>query len=77
MMTMAEHFDEMTCLLYIEGQLEKERAQEFSAHMSGCSDCRKLLRALESEGVWLRESLEGGEESVPARLMSATPNGTT
>jgi cytoskeletal protein CcmA (bactofilin family) len=69
MMTMAEHFDEMTCLLYIEGQLEKERAQEFSAHMSGCSDCRKLLRALESEGVWLRESLEGGEESVPARLL--------
>ena len=66
---MAEHFDEMTCLLYLEGQLEKERALELSAHIGACPECRKLLRALENEGRWLRESLEGGEESVPARLL--------
>jgi cytoskeletal protein CcmA (bactofilin family) len=69
MMNMAEHFDEMTCLLYLEGQLEKERADEFAAHSSTCPECRKLMRALESEARWLRESLEGGEESVPARLL--------
>ena len=66
---MAEHFDEMTCLLYLEGQLEPERAQELSAHVKSCTSCGRLLRALEGEGVWLRESLEGEDESVPAHLL--------
>ena len=69
MMTMAEHFDEMTCLLYLEGQLEKEKAQELSAHSSNCPECRKLLRALENEARWLRESLDSGDDSVPAHLL--------
>jgi cytoskeletal protein CcmA (bactofilin family) len=66
---MAEHFDEMTCLLYLEGQLEPERAQELSAHVKTCTPCGRLLRALEGEAVWLRESLEGDDESVPAYIL--------
>jgi hypothetical protein len=67
---MAEHFDEMTCLLYLEGQLEPERAQELSLHVKTCTPCGRLLRALEGEAVWLRESLEGDDESVPAHLLA-------
>jgi cytoskeletal protein CcmA (bactofilin family) len=65
------HFDEMTALLYLEGQLDASRAQEVSAHAASCPGCRALLRALESEGVWLREALAVEEESIPARLIEA------
>ncbi len=30
-----QHLDEMTCLLYIERQLDRARAQEVSAHTQG------------------------------------------
>ncbi len=44
-----QHLDEMTCLLYIERQLDRARAQEVSAHTQDCVACRTLLRALERE----------------------------
>ena len=65
------HFDEMSCLLYLEGQLEPDRAREVAEHAASCASCRELLRALETEGVWLREALGAEEDSVPARLMEA------
>ncbi len=70
------HFDEMTALLYLEGQLEPERAREVSAHARECGQCRELLGALEREGVWLRQALEAEDESVPARLVEAPERGT-
>jgi hypothetical protein len=70
------HFDEMSCLLYLEGQLETERAREVAGHASSCAGCRELLRALETEGVWLREALGAEEDSVPARLMEAPERGS-
>lgn len=66
-----DHFDEMTGLLYLEGQLEAGRAGEVSAHLDACAACRALLHALETEGVWLREALAAQEESIPARLAEA------
>lgn len=69
------HFDEMTGLLCLEGQLDAAHAQEVRAHASSCAVCRELLRALESECVWLRRALEEDEESVPARLMEAPARG--
>ncbi|HEV3254306.1 MAG TPA: hypothetical protein VG033_07855 [Candidatus Acidoferrales bacterium] len=63
------HFDEMTCMLYLDGQLEAEHARELAAHAGTCAACRELLKALESEGVWLRESLLEEDGAVPARLM--------
>jgi cytoskeletal protein CcmA (bactofilin family) len=70
------HFDEMTMLLFIERQLDDEHAQEVRAHAASCPQCRELLHALESEGVWLRESLGAEEESVPARLIAAPERGS-
>ncbi|MGD0544397.1 MAG: hypothetical protein ABSB65_08290 [Candidatus Acidiferrales bacterium] len=62
------HFDEMTALLYLESQLDADHAREIAAHSASCADCRELLHALQTEGIWLRESLVGDDELVPARL---------
>jgi cytoskeletal protein CcmA (bactofilin family) len=70
------HFDEMTVLLYLEGQLDAERSQEVKAHAASCAACRALLGALESEGVWLRESLGAEDELVPARLIAPPERGS-
>jgi anti-sigma factor RsiW len=67
------HYDEMTCLLYLDGQLDRERAAELSEHIETCADCRTLLSALESESRLLRSALTEEEESVPARLMEYAP----
>ncbi len=71
------HFDEMTGLLYLEQQLDAAHAQEVRAHVATCNQCRSLLRALELEGVWLRQSLEADDESVPAHLVQAPERGGT
>ena len=71
------HIDEMTCLLYLEAQLDRERAREVSAHTAECRNCRELLRAMEAEGVWLREALAVEQESIPARLLDAPQRGST
>src|SRR3989449_4399747 len=63
------HFDEMTCLLYLEGQLERPRALELVAHAEGCAECRALLRALERESRLLAHALVEEDETVPARLL--------
>ena len=67
------HFDEMTCLLYLDGQLDRERAVELSAHIETCGECRTLLAALESESRLLRSALTEEEESVPVRLLEFAP----
>ena len=65
------HYDEMTVLLYHEGQLDAGYADEVSAHLASCAACRALLHALEAEAVWLREAFTAHEESIPARLIEA------
>jgi cytoskeletal protein CcmA (bactofilin family) len=71
-----DHFDEMTGLLYLEGQLDEGRARAASAHLAACDSCRALLSALEKEAVWLRESLTADEESIPARILAEPTRGT-
>src|SRR5258708_15966274 len=63
-----KHLDEMTCLLYIERQLDRTRAQEVSAHTQECAACRTLLRALERESRLLTRAMLEEEEALPARL---------
>jgi cytoskeletal protein CcmA (bactofilin family) len=70
------HIDEMNVLLYLEGQLDAGHAQDVRAHAASCAECRELLRALETEGVWLRESLGAEDESVPARVIAAPERGS-
>ena len=72
---MADHYDEMTLLLYLEGQLESERARNISAHTGNCPGCGALLRSLQHEGLWLRESLTAADETIPARLLEAPSAG--
>jgi len=67
------HYDEMTCLLYLDGQLDREHAVELSTHIETCGECRTLLAALESESRLLRSALTEEEESVPARLLEYAP----
>ncbi len=71
------HFDEMTCLLYLEGQLERPRALQLSAHTEQCVECRALLRALESESRLLTRALVEEDEAAPARLLQPQLRGHT
>jgi cytoskeletal protein CcmA (bactofilin family) len=64
------HFDEMACLLYLEGQLDQARSQEMAGHMRDCASCRDLLHALESETTLLSSALTEDNEPMPARLVS-------
>ena len=68
---LASHFDEVTGLLYLEGQLDDEHAHEVSDHIAACPACGQLLRALQNESIWLKEALAVEEESIPAHLISA------
>lgn len=61
------HFDEMTGLLYLEGQLDVEQDREISAHLTACSECHGLFQALQKETLWLKEALSA-EEAIPSRL---------
>jgi anti-sigma factor RsiW len=65
------HFDEMACLLYLEGQLDPSRARELDAHIGECASCRTLLHALKNESHLLTTALTEENESMPARLLSA------
>jgi hypothetical protein len=63
-----KHLDEMTCLLYLERQLDRTRALEVSAHTQECDACRTLLRALERESRLLTRAMLEEDEPLPSRL---------
>src|SRR5215472_8509767 len=65
---MAEHLDEMSCMLYLEGQLDRARALEVSNHTQTCSACRTLLRAIEREARLLTRAMMEEEEPLPGRI---------
>jgi hypothetical protein len=70
------HFDEMTGLLYLESQLDADHARDIAAHAASCAECRELLHALQTEGVWLRQSLVAEDEALPAHLTEASGRNT-
>ena len=63
-----KHLDEMTCLLYLERQLDRARGLEVSAHVEECESCRTLLRALERESRLLTRAMLEDTEPLPSRL---------
>src|SRR6202521_1038892 len=65
-----DHLDEMTGMLYVEGQLDRQRGQQVSAHAQDCPSCRTLLRALERESRLLTRSMLEEDEPLPSRLTS-------
>jgi len=64
------HIDEVTGLLYIEGQLESAAAHDVVAHLEQCSPCRRLLDTLKRESLLLRAALIEQDELLPARLLA-------
>jgi cytoskeletal protein CcmA (bactofilin family) len=64
------HYDEITCLQYLEGLLDRPKALELSAHTAHCPGCRALLHALEHETRMLSNALREQEEAVPERLLA-------
>jgi cytoskeletal protein CcmA (bactofilin family) len=64
----SKHLDEMTCLLYIERQLDRARGLEVSAHTQECVTCRTLLRAMERESRLLTRAMLEEDEPLPSRL---------
>jgi cytoskeletal protein CcmA (bactofilin family) len=62
------HFDEMTCLLYLEGELAPERAVGLESHVKECAACGAMLHALRGESLLLIASLREADEALPARL---------
>ena len=69
------HCDEMTALLYLDGQLDDGPAEEIRSHAGLCAECRERLRALEMESIWLRESLLAEDEVLPERLLKPPRHG--
>jgi cytoskeletal protein CcmA (bactofilin family) len=66
--TTNRHVDEMTLLLYVERQLDRELAQEVSLHTQTCTKCLNLLRALDRESRLLTRAMFEEDEPLPARL---------
>ena len=63
-----QHLDEMTCLLYLERQLDRTRGLEVSSHTQECEACRTLLHALERESRLLTRAMLEEDEALPSRL---------
>src|SRR5437870_6399249 len=61
-----KHLDEMTCLLYLERQLDRARGLEVSLHTQECENCRTLLRALERESRLLTRAMFEDNEPLPS-----------
>lgn len=64
------HLDEVTGLLYVEGQLEQDAARDVVSHLQHCAACRQLLDLLKRESLLLREALTEVDEPLPARLLA-------
>jgi len=67
-LTPNKHLDEITLLLYVERQLDRESAQEVSLHTQTCTKCLTLLRALDRESRLLTRAMFEQDEPLPARL---------
>lgn len=64
------HFDEMTCMLHLDGQLDATLSTELTAHARACTECGALLTALERESRLLGYALVEENEAVPARMLA-------
>jgi cytoskeletal protein CcmA (bactofilin family) len=62
------HVDEITLLMYVERQLDRESAQRVSRHTQTCERCLTLLRALDRESRLLTRSMLESDEELPEKL---------
>jgi anti-sigma factor RsiW len=62
------HFDEMTCMLYLDAQLDEQQGRELEVHTGTCGECHALLTAMKRESLWLEHSFQEADEELPAGL---------
>jgi cytoskeletal protein CcmA (bactofilin family) len=63
-----KHLSEITLMLYVERQLDRDSAQEVSLHTQTCTRCLNLLRALDRESRLLTRAMLEQDEPLPVRL---------
>lgn len=63
-----KHLSEITLLMYVERQLDRENAQVVSLHTQTCTQCLNLLRALDRESRLLTRAMLEQDEPLPVRL---------
>jgi hypothetical protein len=66
--TTNKHVDEISLLMYVERQLDRDSAQEVSLHTQTCARCMNLLRALDRESRLLTRAMLEQDEPLPVRL---------
>jgi len=52
-----ECYSELTCAIFVDGELEADEARRLRDHLSTCQRCRKLVNVLRAENHILNESL--------------------
>jgi cytoskeletal protein CcmA (bactofilin family) len=67
------HVDEITCLLFLEGQLDRAQSVEFDVHLKECASCRVLLSALQQESLLLSNALLEDEALLGESLLDKEP----
>lgn len=60
-----ECYSELTCAIFVDGELASDEAQRLREHLATCTRCRKLVDALRAENRVLSESLQQLPEEVP------------
>jgi predicted anti-sigma-YlaC factor YlaD len=64
-------FPEATYAIYVDGELAADEAHRVEAHLSGCSRCRDLVKALRAENRLLTEALLEVEQAPSAEPVPA------
>lgn len=64
-----ECYSQLTCAIFVDGELEIDEARRLRDHLATCQRCRKLVDGLRAENRSLSESLQElpEEEASPAR----------
>lgn len=61
-----ECYSELTCAIFVDGELAADEARRLREHLATCSRCRKLVDALRAENRVLSESLHELPEEAPS-----------
>lgn len=65
------HFDELSCLLYLDGELDAANALELAAHAERCHTCHALLTSLERETRVLHKTLTEDALEIESEVETA------
>src|SRR5262245_55033004 len=64
---------ELTCAVYVDGELSPEEAGAVERHLAKCPACQTLVAALQEENHVLVTALRELEAPAPSRVAAAMP----